>query len=152
VIRDYEISDWKEVCRVFNAAKPLELATAQVESSFVPLEKDEPRLAAFSRSTVIVWHDRAQVVGFAGYEGAYIGWLFVDPPFFRRGIARALLRAISARIGGKAWLWCMKSNAPALALYYSEGFEIVDQRETQNRWLPCTAVKLSRKEKEPSQA
>jgi len=151
MMRDYQSADWDGVSRVFDAAKPLELAAGGVESSFVPLARDQPRLAAFARSTVIIRCDYEEVVGFVGYENSYVGWLFVDPRYFRRGIARALLREALLRMDGEPWLWCMKSNAAALALYRSEGFEIVDERETQNGGLPCTAVKLLRKKPEPKQ-
>jgi ribosomal protein S18 acetylase RimI-like enzyme len=145
MIREYRASDWNEVCRVFDLAKPRELATAGVEASFVPLADDVNRHASFRKSTLLVWHDAGKVDGFAGYDGSYIGWLFVDPAMFRRGIARALLRAILERIEGEPWLWSMKHNAAAIALYRSEGFAIVEERETQNGGLPCSAVKLSRR-------
>ncbi len=152
MVREYNRSDWSEVCRVFDVSKPRELASAGIEASFVPLADDEARSASFARSTVFVWSEEEALRGFVGYEGSYIGWLFVDPVAFRRGIARALLREVLPRIEGAPWLWAMKSNAAAVALYCSEGFEVVEEKETQNGGLPCTAVKLSRRDNQPNKA
>ncbi|MBK8856745.1 MAG: GNAT family N-acetyltransferase [Opitutaceae bacterium] len=97
MIREYEETDWKEVCRVFDMSKPYELASGGIEASFVPLAKDKARMAQFSKSTVFVWEEN-QALGFAGFEGAYIGWLFVDPSAFRKGIGRDLLQYLVAQI------------------------------------------------------
>lgn len=145
MIRHYEASDWSEVCRVFDLAKPLELATAGVEGAFVPLAKHEASLQLFARSKVYVWAEGSAVRGFAGHTGAYIGWLFVEPNACRKGIGRALLRRVTARIDGQPWLWVMKSNHGALALYRSEGFEIVEEQQRGNDGRPYAAVKLARK-------
>lgn len=143
MIRAYHPSDWNEVCRIFDSSKPLELASAGIEASFVPLADDAARIASFHRSTVLVWSNESTLRGFVGHEGNYIGWLFVDPIAFRRGIASALLRSVLPRIEGDAWLWVAKGNHAAIALYRSEGFEPVEVRDLWNKGLPCMAVKLS---------
>jgi hypothetical protein len=43
MIREYEKTDWPEVCRVFGLSKPHELVTGGIAASFVPLAKDESR-------------------------------------------------------------------------------------------------------------
>lgn len=150
MIRNYDKTDWIEVCRVFDLSKPCELATGGVGESFVPLAKDERRIAQFSKCTVIVWEEFGAIRGFAGYAESYIGWLFVEPEAFRHGIGRSLLRQVVTRIEGEPWLWTMKHNEAALALYQSEGFEIVQERQSQNGDMPCVAVKLVRKGPPPN--
>jgi len=144
MIREYRQSDWSEVCRVFDRSKPCELATGGISASFRPLAEDTPRITEFAASTVFVWEEDGRVSGFAGYQGNYLGWLFVDPAAFRRGIARALLRHVVPRMGAAPWLWAMKQNRAAISLYESEGFEVVEERSTHSGGLLCTVVKLRR--------
>ena len=63
------------------------------------------------------------VAGVLGLEDGTIARLVVDPAFARRGIGRALVRHAvglgAVRVGTAA------ENAPALAMYASEGFERV---------------------------
>jgi hypothetical protein len=84
MIRQYDKRDWSEICRVFDLAKPYELATGRAGESFVPLADDDKRIASFAESTVFVWEEKGKLKGFIGHEGAYISWLFVDPAAFRR--------------------------------------------------------------------
>ncbi len=144
MIREYKECDWKEVCRVFDLSKPHELASGCIGASFVPLAHDEARRVQFSKSAIFVWDEDETLRGFAGYDGALIGWLFVEPSGFRNGIGRALLRHLVARIEGEPWLWALKTNHAAIGLYESEGFKIVEERATQNGGMPCVAVKLTR--------
>jgi ribosomal protein S18 acetylase RimI-like enzyme len=147
MIREYEKTDWPEVCRVFDLSKPHELATGGIAASFVPLARDEPRIAQFSKSTVIVWEEKQALRGFAGFDGNYIGWLFVEPAAFRKGIGRVLLRHLVTRMNGEPWLWALKTNHGAIHLYESEDFEIVEERPSQNGGMPCVAVKLAQRKK-----
>jgi ribosomal protein S18 acetylase RimI-like enzyme len=142
MIREYQKTDWPEVCRVFDLSKPCELATGGIAESFVPLAKDGPRIAQFANTTVLVWEETKSIRGFAGFNGSFIGWLFVEPDAFRKGIGRALLRQVVSSIADHPWLWSMKDNHAALALYLSEGFAIAEERATQNGGMRCTAVKL----------
>ena len=144
MIREYRQSDWSEVCRVFDRAKPHELATGGISASMVPLAEDVQRTTEFAASTVFVWEEDGKIRGFAGHQGNYLGWLFVDPAAFRRGIARALLRHVVPRMGAAPWLWAMKGNRAAIALYASEGFEVVEERSTHHGGRLCTVVKLRR--------
>ena len=143
MIRPYRRTDWLSVCRIYDRAKPYELRSAGIEASFVPLAQDEVRTREFSHYRVHVWAEEDDyIVGFAGYKGGYIGWLFVDPERSRRGIGRALLSYMVSEIEGAAWLWSMKSNEPALGLYRQLGFEVMAEKQTSNGGLPCMAVKL----------
>ena len=63
------------------------------------------------------------VAGVLGLEDDLIARLVVDPAFARRGIGRALVRHAVAL--GASRVGTAAENAPALALYASEGFERV---------------------------
>jgi len=151
-LRQYRESDWNEVCRVFDASKPYELARGGVSEPFVLLADDLQRISDFQRSTVYVWEENNKLRGFAAYDGSYISWLYVDPSAFRKDIARSLLRHVLAQVEGDPWLWAMKNNHPAVSLYRSEGFEIIEERDIPIGGLPCMAVKLARRKKTPDQA
>lgn len=54
--------------------------------------------------------------------------LYVDPSQHRKGIGRALLIHAVERCGAAARTETLAGNEPALALYRSEGFEVVETR------------------------
>lgn len=139
-IRPYQESDWPEICRVYDAAKPLELRVDGIQPVFPPLAEDKMWADNFRHNEVFVATDGEGLTGFAGFTGPYIGWMFVDPAHFRRGIGRALLRRVLAEMDGDAWLWSLKGNDRAAALYQSEGFEALDERPALHGGVPCTAV------------
>ena len=64
------------------------------ENAVLQLEQDPPMLALFCDSTIFVADEGDQIIGFGGYKGNYVSWLFVHPAQRRRGVARALLREI----------------------------------------------------------
>jgi len=57
--------------------------------------------------------------------------LAVDPPFFRRGVGVALVRAVLSveSVARRAIVQTGAANDPATALYRGEGFVQVDERE-----------------------
>jgi GNAT superfamily N-acetyltransferase len=140
MIRPYEETDWPEICRVYDASKPQELRIDGAQPVFPPLATDELWRNNFRSNQVYVATDAGRITGFAGFTGPYIGWMFVDPAFFRRGIGRALLRRVLDEIDGDAWLWSLKGNERAASLYRSEGFEPIDERPATHGGVPCIAV------------
>lgn len=144
-IRPYVASDWPAICRIYDAAKPVELEAGGVAASFWPLDDDPDRKKDFELSTVQVAEADDGLVGFVGVRGAYIGWLFVDPRWFRRGVGRTLLACALDAIRGEAWLWVFEGNAAAIALYTRAGFAITERRASQNRGFPSRGVKMCRR-------
>ena len=142
-IRPYEPSDWQRVCQIHDASRPEELEGSCDPRAFVPIEQD-PEVAHLKKCRKLVAVLRGKVVGFVGIDGDYLGWLYVDPDYYRRGIGRELLQAGLAHISGKAWTIALAGNHKALGLYTSAGFEEVNRYESENAGYPCTCVRLER--------
>ena len=145
MIRSYVAHDWSEICRVYDASKPIELSAGGVAESFRPLVEDPDRMKDFAASTVLVWEEKEAIRGFIGFRDGFIGWLFVDPSAFRRGIARNLLSRAMGMLVGEVSLWTMEGNQPAIRLYESLGFRIAERRDSANRGFPCVALKMKKK-------
>ena len=144
-IRAYRADDWDDICRIYDAAKRLELRAAGVEAGFLALRDDVKSQESFGRFDVLVCEDaEGQPLGFSAFKNEYIGWLFVHPDSHRRGIGRALLHTMLGRIPGEAWLWTLTGNDAAFALYSSEGFRPIEARYANVHGHTCTAVKMVR--------
>ena len=98
------------------------------------------------KKQVACFEDR--IVGFVGVSKNEIGWLYVDPKESGKGFGRILLRNALAAIDAKASVYVLQGNTPALNLYLSEGFTIVDTFNSRNNGYPCTVLKLSKKNTE----
>lgn len=70
-------------------------------------------------AATIAWIDEGTVID--------IDRLAVDPAFARRGLGRALVRAVPA--GRPTIVATGAANAPAVALYAGEGFRPIDETE-----------------------
>jgi ribosomal protein S18 acetylase RimI-like enzyme len=92
----------------------------------LPLEADEDHLALFRESSILVAEDARQVVGFGGYRGNYVSWVYVHPAHRRRGIARRLLGEMLGRLSGTVTLNVGANNKAARQLYETLGF-VVDR-------------------------
>jgi ribosomal-protein-alanine N-acetyltransferase len=55
--------------------------------------------------------------------------LAVDPPFRRRGVARALIQELLANVRGTAFLEVRQSNLAARKLYNGLGFQVIAVRQ-----------------------
>ena len=126
-IRKYNTQDWSEIVRLFNAAKPDELKGSVEADQIVGLEHDYVLLNSFRESNIFVAEINQEIIGYVGNHGNLISFLFVDPRYYRKGIGSELLRFIMPYAGKDAWLLTAKSNVPAISLYKSFGFSIVDE-------------------------
>mmetsp|Transcript_2135 Transcript_2135/g.5950 ORF Transcript_2135/g.5950 Transcript_2135/m.5950 type:complete len:182 (-) Transcript_2135:107-652(-) len=85
------------------------------------------------QGSAYVAEDAETVVGFIAVEqskqGAYIAWLFVQRPYRRRGVGRAMLIHVLSSLQphlqqGVVSLHVETSNIPALRLYQAVGFKV----------------------------
>jgi [ribosomal protein S18]-alanine N-acetyltransferase len=94
--------------------------------------------------------DGAALVGYAGLARAgveaEIHTLAVDPAHHRRGIGRALLRAmLDHAVGATVFLEVRTDNSSAIALYRSEGFEVIGTRSRYYRPSGADAFTMRRR-------
>ncbi len=149
-IRPYDPGlDFSRACGVHDRARPLELAGSCDPRAFVPLAKDDVELAGFHASEKFVAEDETtgRMLGFVGIDGGCVTWLYVHPKHHRRGVGRALLRHALAAVGdginaGDAWTITPAGNAPAIALYASEGFEVTKEFDGENAGWPVRCVRM----------
>ena len=141
-IRDYTPADWAAICRVHDRARPDELRGSFDARAFIPLEQD-PEGKYVAACTMFVARAGSEVVGFAGIDEPYLAWLYVDPPHYRRGIGRALLRHCLARLDDDAWTQACGNNVAALELYRSEGFAIESRFTGDNAGYKGPSARLA---------
>jgi [ribosomal protein S18]-alanine N-acetyltransferase len=89
------------------------------------------------------------LVGYAGLARvdaeAEVHTLAVDPAHRRRGIGRALLRAVLDHVmGATVFLEVRTDNAAAIALYRSEGFTVIGTRRRYYRPSGADAFTMRR--------
>lgn len=147
VIRPYDPTlDFERACRVHDRARPLELVGSCDARALVPLAKDDVDLAGFHASEKFVAEDETtgRMLGFAGIDGGCVAWLYIHPKHHRRGIGRALLRHALERAGEDAWTITPAGNAPAIALYASEGFVVTKTFDGENAGWTVRCVRLER--------
>ncbi|HET9253804.1 MAG TPA: ribosomal protein S18-alanine N-acetyltransferase [Pseudonocardiaceae bacterium] len=90
------------------------------------------------------------LVGYAGLSRAgaeaEVHTLAVDPAHHRRGIGRALLRAVLGHAAGATvYLEVRTDNTSALELYRSEGFEVIGTRRRYYRPSGADAFTMRRR-------
>jgi ribosomal protein S18 acetylase RimI-like enzyme len=151
-IRDYHDRDWEAVAAIHDHARPEELGGSCDPRGFIPLATDTGDLEDFRRSWKWVAVEAAsdKPVAFAGVDGTYVSWLYVDPPHAGRGIGRALLRIAIGEVGAEAWTIALEGNARARKLYESEGFAVTKTFDGANNGYPCRCVRLELRQTERS--
>ena len=127
LIRDYQKEDWAAICDIFLRAKPDELKGSLSPEAVIPLAQDTGLLNLFNHSVLYVAELDHKVVGYAGYQDSLVSFLFVDPDYYRRGIATELLKKVILQIGAAVWLNVAKNNLPARALYQKFGFKMAEE-------------------------
>lgn len=127
IIKEYQAEDWDCICRIFDRAKPDEMRGSCDLKAVLPLQNDEKLLQLFHHSKIIVAEIEEKIIGFAGYSGDLISWLFVDPDYYRQGIGGKLLDTVLSYVGEKAYLIVAKNNEAAKNLYLSCGFCILKE-------------------------
>ena len=116
------------------AVVTVQRAAYRVEADLIGYDRIPPLLESeedvMALDLVILGvHDDGQLVGLAGYEVddgvVEINRLAVDPRWFRRGIARALVKEIHARIpaAGRFVVSTGAANTPATTFYASLGYQ-----------------------------
>ena len=127
-IRPYQAADWPRLCEIHDAARLDELQPTVGTDAFLTLEQTAENEGLFDNQ-LFVAEVSQRVRGFVAYSEEELAWLYVDPPFYRRGVGRALLQHAVAQAGPDMMIEVLEGNAPALALYLSEGFAVTQRIE-----------------------
>jgi len=143
IIRAYKPADWDKICRIFDRAKPDEMRGSCDLSAIMPLNEDKNLIQLFINSKIIVAALDEELVGFAGFSGDLISWLFVDPAHYRQGIGTKLLDTVLSYVGEKAYLNVANYNEPAKNLYFSRGFCIVNEYHGLYNGYEAEALRLA---------
>ena len=135
---------------------PLQRRSYRVEAKLIgsdaipPLHESLAELMACGERFLGAF-DGDRLVGAVGYrvddDVLDIHRLVVDPDEFRRGIGRALVRAVQELESGRSRVIVQTgaANGPASALYLQEGFTALDVFE------PLPGLAIARFEKRPAQ-
>lgn len=145
LIRPYAPGDWHSLCDIHDAARKQELRLSGLLDAFLALEQTADAEALFE-ATILVGEVGGEVRGFAAYTSEELTWLYVDPRYYRRGIGRALLRAVVSASPNPLSLDVLVGNDAALSLYLSEGFVVTRQvsgKLAGNERFPATVNVLS---------
>ena len=142
-LRPFQGEDWDAVCEIYDLSKPDEMRDVVDPQSLLPLVNDEAMTRLFRVSQIVVAEEAARVVGFAGHRGSFITWLFVHPQFRRRGIAKALVHDLIARLEHPITLNVVSGNAAARALYAQLDFKVERELRGNFQGWSCNVCKLS---------
>lgn len=127
-IRNYQPSDWQRLCEIHDAARLNELALTVGVDAFLTLEQTYENEGLFDDKLVVAELDD-KVQGFVAYGDAELAWLYVDPSCGRKGVGRTLVRHAAADSSPEMEIELLEGNTPALQLYLSEGFKVVERIE-----------------------
>lgn len=145
-IRPYTQADWPAIMTIHDAARPVELRYAHLDDAFVPLKIAAEREDLFD-DTLLVAEDPRQVVGFVAFTADELGWLYVAPTQFNRGIGSALVTAALEAAPTITDVEVLSGNQPARHLYERHGFQLaqtVSGHMPGNEQFAVTVDQLSR--------
>jgi len=143
-LRAYRRDDQQAAIDIHDRARPIELRGSCDPRAFLPLANDPSDLQEFFSARKFVAEREQRLLGFIGVEDDQVGWLYVDPDCARQGIGRQLPRHALAVIDRAAQVYVLEGNQPAIALYLSEGFRLLDSFASDNRGYPCRVLMLVR--------
>jgi GNAT superfamily N-acetyltransferase len=89
-IRRYQDSDWSEVCKVHNMARPIEVGCFMPCTNVFTLEEVAEDDGFFAGECFVACINN-QVVGFVCIEPPELSWLYVSPDYHRQGIGKKLV-------------------------------------------------------------
>ncbi|MEO1094070.1 MAG: N-acetyltransferase [Cyanobacteria bacterium J06638_28] len=127
-IRPYQSTDWSRLCEIHDASRLDELRFTVGVEAFLTLEQTAENEGLFDDKLVVADVDGI-VQGFVAYSDEELTWLYVDPQFYKKGVGRALVRHAIADSTSAMELELLEGNTPALKLYCSEGFRVVERIE-----------------------
>ncbi|ESA33165.1 gcn5 family acetyltransferase [Leptolyngbya sp. Heron Island J] len=127
-IRPYKSTDWPRLCEIHDVSRLDELALSVGTDAFLTLEQTADNEGLFDNKLFVAEVDHV-VQGFIAYGDEELAWLYVDPKFYRKGVGRALVQHAVANSAPTMEIELLEGNTPALELYLSEGFKVIERVE-----------------------
>ena len=145
VIREYQTSDWPEICRIHDLARPIEVAAFIPKAEVLPMERVAAIDGFLDSQTWVACVDHAEgkVTGFVSIRLPELTWSYVDPSLRRRGIGRKLVNHVLPRLGADGFVLCAGENPQAVAFYQSLGFVISARFPGEAQGYRCECVRLT---------
>jgi len=125
-IRKYTEADFDAVASIYNAARPDEFYGESGEFTLTPWAEDDYMMSILDSSEIYLYEEQT-TLGFCGFTGSRINWLFVDPAHRGKGVGEKLLMHLLTKLADGANLSVWHSNERAKALYLKLGFQISQQ-------------------------
>ncbi|MBE9066543.1 GNAT family N-acetyltransferase [Leptolyngbya cf. ectocarpi LEGE 11479] len=147
-IRPYESRDWSRLCAIHDISRLDELDLTVGTDAFLSLEKTADNEGLFNHKLFVADVNNT-VQGFVAYGDEELTWLYVDPKFYRKGVGRALVRHAVTNSAPTMKIELLEGNKPALELYLSEGFQVIERIEGQlegNEEFAATGLVLRRED------
>ena len=120
-VRESLSQDLPDIERIYNESRPQEFYAEEGQFSPVHWSKDKVIQAKLKKATIYVCEE-TEILGFCGFTGNHINWLFVSPEHRNKGVASALLTRILPEVGLGVTLTILASNKSACNLYFKFGF------------------------------
>jgi putative acetyltransferase len=124
-IRGLSSNDVPAVHAIYNESKLDELRFEDNDFTLLPLHLDVKRREALWESDIYVYDD-GKVLGYGALYQNEIRALFVSSEARGKGIGKALMVNLLSKASMPVFLWVAASNKPAIKLYESFHFKIVE--------------------------
>ena len=145
-IRPYQSTDWPRLCEIHDASRLDELKLSVGTEAFLTLEQTAENEGLFD-GKLFVAEIEGVVQGFVAYGDGELTWLYVHPDCYRKGVGRALVRQAITGSATVTTVELLEGNTPALQLYLSEGFKVVERVEGKlegNEGFAAVGLRLQR--------
>ena len=145
-IRPYQSNDWPRLCEIHDAARLDELRLTVGKEAFLTLEQTAENEGLFDGKIAVAEIDNL-AQGFVAYNDEELTWLYVHPESYRKGVARRLVQHAVVNSTTAMKIELLEGNTPALQLYLSEGFTIIERIEGRlegNESFAATGLILQR--------
>lgn len=120
-IRSYTSSDWDRVCVIHDNARKDELKAANLTDAYLTLAETAEN-EGFHEYEIQVAEHEDRVVGFVAFTVDELAWLYVDPPYYGKGIGSALINAALSTNKGPMTAEVLDGNHAAMVTYKKAGF------------------------------
>jgi ribosomal protein S18 acetylase RimI-like enzyme len=141
-IRPYLDSDWEDVCRIHDLARPIEvhgiLGDEKVQPLAVVAKED-----GFFENEIYVALNHQKLVGVICINGEEISWLYVDPAMHGKGIGTSLVNHVRNKIGSDGFVMTTIENESGVRFYKKVGFQVGAIFPGGLQGKPCTCVRLA---------